>query len=424
MADLEQLFPEDFLWGASTSGHQVEGGNYDQWTIWELAHAKELAAGSEKRLSNLPDWPAIKAEASQPDNYISGKGVDHYHKYREDFAIVRKLNLNSLRFTVEWSRLEPEAGVWDEREVDHYHNYIAELKKQGIEPVLTLWHWTHPAWFEDRGGFGRKENLSFWMRFVQKVADEFGSEVRYILTVNEPNIYVVYREFNGNVHVPPQAPLPQRLLMFWRLIKAHKLAYRVLKRTNPALQISAAVQIGNNEVKPRKFTGKLAAWGVNKLNYFFYDRTRRYNDFIGFNYYFTVYFDGFKTKQPAKPLSDLGWYMEPGGVGEVATKLWLRYHKPVMVTENGLADDADEQRQWWLKETMIALVKAQNAGVKLIGYMHWSLLDNFEWSYGWWPHFGLVKVDREGGMKRIVRPSAVWWSKQLAAVQGRSKSSK
>jgi len=413
-----KLFPDEFLWGASTAGHQVEGGNYDQWTVWELAHATEMAKSADKRLGSLPAWQKFKAEAQTPANYISGKGVDHYHRFKEDFAIARKIGLNAFRFGIEWSRLEPEPGVWDQKEVDHYHNYIDEMHKAGLEPVLNLWHWTHPVWFEERGGFGRKENLSFWLKYVQKVADEFGTSVRYVITVNEPNIYVTYKDIN-KVNVPPEAPLPQRLLMLWRLVKAHKLAYRTLKRVNPDLQISAAVQMGASKLASEAgFLSKIVAWGADRFgNYLFYDRVKRQVDFVGFNFYFANYFKGTKLANPKSPVSDVGWYMEPGAIGEVIATVAKRYKKPIMITENGVADADDQYRQWWLKETTMALIKARQDGINIIGYMHWSLLDNFEWHQGWWPRFGLIKVDREHGMKRIVRPSAVWWSKQLAKIR-------
>ncbi len=419
-----QLFGDDFLWGASTAGHQVEGGNYDQWTVWELAHAKELADGVEKRMLALPEWQRIKIlpEAKTPENYISGKGVDHFHRYQEDFDILVDLGLNAFRFTLEWSRVEPEEGVWDKSAFDHYHNYIAELKKRGIEPVLNLWHWTHPVWFEDKGAFGKNANVGYFLKFASKVAEEFGDEVKYILTVNEPNIYITYPEWNAGVPVPPQAPLFMRIRMFFVLIKAHKLTYLIMKKANPELQISAAVQMANNVPKNDKFLSKIAVKVADKFgNYYFYDRTKRRIDFIGFNYYFTNYFDGAKISQPFEPKSDLGFYMEPNGIGEVATKLWLRYHKPIMITENGVADVKDEFRQWWIKETLLSLIKSRKAGVHLIGYMHWSLLDNFEWAFGWWPKFGLVHVDREKGMKRTVRPSAQWWAKQIEHLRSGSE---
>lgn len=147
------------------------------------------------------------------------------------------------------------------------------------------------------------------------------------------------------------------------------------------------------------------------------DRVVKHSDFIGFNYYFTDYYQGFKKVNPANPHNDLGWYMEPAGISDVIVNAWMRYRKPILITENGVADANDMHRQWWLEETMHALMVSRKAGVDLIGYMHWSLLDNFEWKYGWWPRFGLIKVDRERDMKRIVRPSAIWWSKVLKSIK-------
>lgn len=416
---MSDVFDDDFLWGASTSGHQVEGGNYDQWTVWEKAHAVELAESVEKRFRKLPPWQKIKTpeEAKQPENYIAGKGVDHFHRYKEDFEILKKLNLNSFRFTIEWSRLEPQEGVWDQSAVDHYHNYLAEMKKQGIEPVLNIWHWTQPVWFEELGGFAKKANIGYFLRFVQKIADEYGKDVKYVITINEPNIYVSYSEINGGMIVPPEASRLSRLVMFFNLVRAHRMSYLILKKHNPKLMIGAAVQMSNNLKKTDRLLSTLAVKVADKFgNYLFYDLTKRRVDFIGFNYYFTNYFDGHNIVMPEQPVNDMGWYMEPSGVGDVATKLWIRYKKPVIITENGLADDKDQHRQWWIKETMISLAKAQKAGVELLGYFHWSLLDNFEWIYGWWPKFGLVRVDRENGMKREIRPSAKWWAAQIKSL--------
>ena len=114
---------------------------------------------------------------------------------------------------------------------------------------------------------------------------------------------------------------------------------------------------------------------------------------------------------------DLGWYMEPATLSDVMVKLWLRYRKPIMITSTGVADSKDQYRQWWLGETMKAVVSARKAGADIFGYVHWSLLDNFEWHQGWWPKFGLIKIDRSRGMKRLVRPSAVWWAKTLAIIK-------
>jgi len=413
-------FPDDFLWGASTAGHQVEGGNYDQWTVWELAHANDLAKTAEKRLGWMPDWDKHKKAANDPENYVSGKGVDHYHRYKEDFDIVKQLNLNAFRFSIEWSRLEPEEGAWDRAAIDHYHNYIAELKKRGIEPVLNLWHWTSPVWFEEQGGFTKSSNIGYFLKFVTKIAEEFKDEVRYILTINEPNVYAANGYLIGEW--PPQKRAPIKAFkVFWNLKKTHKYSYRILKEQNPVFQIGIAHNMSNSQPKrPNNLLDKLVARAsAYGWNWWFLNRIRRHQDFVGFNYYMTNYYRGFKLSNPKHPTSDLGWYMEPKGIEQVINQTWKRYKKPIIVTENGVADTKDQYRQWWIKETMHALVRSRSSGVELIGYMHWSLLDNFEWAYGWWPQFGLVHVDREDGMKRTIRPSAKWWAAQLKLLQDR-----
>jgi beta-glucosidase len=414
----QKLFPDDFLWGASTAGHQVEGGNYDQWTVWELAHAAELAETAADRLRWMPDWLRFKAEAEKPSNYVSGKGVDHFSRYKEDFDILKKIGLNAFRFGIEWSRIEPERGVWDKKAIDHYHNYLHELKKRGIEPVINLWHWTHPVWFEELGGWTVSENLRHFERFVQKIADEFGQDVTYILTVNEPNNYMALSHLTGEW--PPQSRNPIKALWVFRnLAKAHNKAYDILKAANPDLMVGPATQFNNAMPKrPGHWLDTKVAKVVDYIwNWWFVNRIKGKIDFIGFNYYFTQYFQNFKQVNPPTPTNDLGWYMEPAGLAEIIAKTWLKYHKPIMITENGVADASDKYRQWWLKETMQALITSRKSGIDIIGYLHWSLLDNFEWKYGWWPKFGLVAVDRENDMKRTVRPSTVWWAKQLAVLK-------
>ena len=144
--DRKVTFPKDFYWGVSTASHQVEGGTENQWSVWELAHATELAKNAEStrpaelRLEDLPNWPEIKKRAKSPDNYVSGKGVDHYRRYKEDFDIAKKLHVNAFRFGIEWSRLEPKPGQWDEEAIEHYRDYINQLHARNIEPFLNIWH--------------------------------------------------------------------------------------------------------------------------------------------------------------------------------------------------------------------------------------------------------------------------------------------
>jgi beta-glucosidase len=410
--DIEHGFPKDFLWGASTASHQVEGGTHNQWSVWELANANDFAKTAKQRLGHLPVWPDIKKQAEDPNNYVSGRGVDHYNRYESDFDILKGLNFSAFRFGISWGRIEPEEGKWDQAEVDHYKQYIGELKKRGIEPVLNIWHWTFPTWFAEKGGFKHRKNLVFFDQYVKKIADEFGHDLKYIITINEPNVYASFSYLNGQW--PPQEKSALSFLsVFWNLAQAHKRAYKILKQNNPKLQIGIASQLANIQAKrPHNFFDEIATkWMRYFWNWWFLRRVRKHQDFVGLNYYFTDYYNGrFKRENPKLPINDLGWYMEPEGLYPLLLRTWARFKKPIIVTENGVADMNDEYRRWWIEETIVAMQRALSEGVKIKGYFHWSLLDNFEWAYGWWPKFGLVKVDRDHGMKREVRESAKWFA--------------
>lgn len=423
--DQQFKFPDDFLWGASTASHQVEGGTHNQWSEWELKNADELARTAQKNVGWVPVWPEIEKQATDPANYISGNGIEHYTRYHEDFDILQELGLNTFRFGIEWSRVQPTEDTWDEQAIRHYHDYIDELNRRGIEPVLTLWHWTMPTWFTDKGGLEKRRNLKYFDRYVQRMAKEYGTKVRYVITVNEPSIYASFGYQIGE-WVPQRKNLFVFLNVFYNLVLSHRRAYAILKAENADLQIGVAAQLAN--MQPRRphnlfdriSTKIMAYFG----NWWYLNRIHHTQDFVGFNYYFTNYYQGFRMKNPAEPLNDLGWYMEPYGKKHVLAELEKRYHKPILITEDGLADMNDKYRQWWLKESMRALEDTLNEGVNLVGYLHWSLLDNFEWKYGWWPKFGLVAVDREHDMKRTIRPSARWWAQYIRGYNSQNSSSK
>jgi beta-glucosidase len=413
------IFPKHFFWGASTAAHQVEGGNHNQWTVWELAHASESAQSAHRRLSWLPAWDNIKDQAEEPDNYVSGAGVEHYQRYKEDFDLLEELNLNAFRFSIEWSRLEPEEGKWDEQEIAHYKKYIAELRRRKIEPFINIWHWTVPVWFAEKGAFEKKENIKYFERFVKKVAEELCEDIEYVITLNEPNVYASFSYLTGE-WTPNVKNVMRFATVYWNLTRTHRRAYDILKKYRPGIQVGVAAQLANIQAKrPQSIRDEISTkWMRYFWNWWFLKRIRRHQDFIGLNYYFADYYQGFgKTKNPKVPLNDLGWYMEPEGIYPILLRTWARFKKPIFITENGLADSQDQYRRWWIEETIVAMEKALSEGVDLRGYMHWSLLDNFEWSSGWWPKFGLVEVDRAHGMKRTIRPSARWFASIIKKIQ-------
>jgi beta-glucosidase len=404
------IFPKNFYWGASTAAHQVEGGLHNDWTVWELAHAQELAKGAKHKLDWLNNWSDIKAQAEKPSNYVSGEGVDHYRRYKEDFDIVEKLNMNAFRFSIEWARLEPEEGQWDEGAVDHYRQYLKELRARDIDPFLNIWHWTVPVWFEEKGAFTKKANLQYFLRFVQKISDEYGADLNHIVTLNEPNVYSSLGYVVAN-RPPQEKNLWKGLVSYWNLAQVHRKAYTLLKAAHPHLQVGIAAQLGNIQAKrPQNLIDVIVTKAMRYgWNWWFLQRIRKHQDFVGINYYFTDYYQNFKPHNPKAPVNDLGWYMEPEGIYPILLRAWAHYKKPIFITENGVADTQDQYRRWWIEETVIAMERALSEGVDLRGYFHWSLLDNFEWESGYWPKFGLVEVDREHGMKRTIRPSAKWF---------------
>jgi beta-glucosidase len=413
------IFPKHFFWGASSAAHQIEGYTDNQWTVWELEHAHELARTAHRRLSWLPSWERVKSQSEEPENYVSGNGVDHYNRYEEDFDLLKQLNLNAFRFSIEWSRLEPEEGKWNQKEFAHYKSYILALRDRKIEPFLTLWHWTLPKWFVEKGGFEKRENVKYFTRFVKKVADQLISDVEYVITLNEANMYTSFGYILAEW--PPQRRSPWLAYKVYRnLIKAHKDSYDVLKKTKPGLQVGASPNLVNIQAKrPHNSIDNLTTQIMRRSwNWWFLNRIRNQQDFIGLNYYFTDYYTGLgKRINPSIPVNDMGFYMEPEGIYPILLRTWARFKKPIFITENGLADEKDQWRQWWIEETIVAMERALSEGVDIRGYLHWSLLDNFEWSTGWWPKFGLIAVDREHNMKRTIRPSARWFAKKLEDIQ-------
>ena len=400
-------FSKRFLWGAATAAHQVDGGLHNQWTVWELENARSLAAKAPYQFEDLDNWPQIKRQAMTPSSYVSGRAVDHYHRYEEDFQILQDLGLNTFRFGIEWARVEPEEGNWDTSEIDHYRKYLKSLKKAGITPVATLFHFTLPVWFAEMGGFEKRRNVKYFVRFATKIIDELGSELSWIITVNEPTVYVGESYMIGEW--PPNKT--GKLLgveVLRNLIYAHKQIYKITKN-DPKLKISMAHHVTTFYAGDDAWLSRASARVASYVgNDFTIKRVAKYSDFLAVNYYFSHRIYGYREHNPYETVNDLGWDMQPAMLEEVLVDLDERYDLPIMITENGLADADDSRRKWWIRESLEAMNRALGKSVKLIGYLHWSLLDNFEWDKGFWPQFGLVAVDRRT-MKRTVRSSARWY---------------
>lgn len=403
-------FPKKFLWGAATSAHQVEGGTHNQWTVWELENAKSKAAQAKFHFEDLESWSRIEKEASDPQNYVSEDSVDHYNRYEEDFDLLEKMNMNAFRFSIEWSRVEPEEGAWNVEAVEHYKKYAASLKKRGIEPVVTLFHFTLPVWFVNRGGFEKRSNTQYFVRFAEKMVRELGTSVRLVITLNEPEVYAHESYFGGNW--PPNVTSKWK---FWRVMNNLAYTHNKTAATIHAINRRYKVSISKNSCY---FYAGDDAWLSRKsagiMQYFqddyFLRKIAKSCDFLGVNFYFSNRVYGYRVHTPDNKVSDMGWDLSPGDIQYALERLHEKYHLPILITENGLADGEDTHRQWWITSTLIGMQKAMENGVKLEGYLHWSLLDNFEWDKGKWPRFGLVEVDYTT-LERHLRPSALWFGK-------------
>ncbi len=416
---MNNKFPDDFLWGAATSAYQVEGNNiYSDWWEWEQAGHTEP----------------------------SKDACDHYARYKGDFQLAKELGHNAHRLGVEWSRLEKEEGKWDNSEWDHYKDVIAELTRLSIEPVLTLHHFTIPLWLARQDGWANEKTPVLFSRFAAKAAKELGKNVRYWITINEPNILAFLAYFMG-IWPPGKKDFHEALLVLRNLLRGHVLSYKAIKENFNGNHTGGDVKVGT----------AMAVTAFHPCSYFsipdrlsVFARERLHNhsfinsaimgktlipglpkeklpckntvDFIGLNYYFRqfVRHDRSFVKKPlgdicslehhpeAGPATDMGWEIYPEGLYEVA-RSFRRYNLPLVVTENGLATKDDTVRQKYIKDHLVQLLKAINEGIPIKGYLHWSLLDNFEWAEGYSKKFGLVEVDFST-QKRTVRDSARYYS--------------
>lgn len=401
----ELKFPEGFLWGASTSAHQVEGGTKNQWTEWEKENAKRLA---EEAKTYWQPWQQERfPEMFESRNYVSGSACDHYNRYAEDFDIAKNLNNNAHRFGIEWSRIEPEEGKFDEKEVEHYRQVIHALKERGMEPFVCLWHWTNPVWLEEKGGCESSEFPKYFARYAKLMAEKLGDGVGFWLTINEPMSVIANCYMQGNW--PPQKKNPISAYRALKILsRAHKEAYKEIHAVNDGAKVGFAhicmyFDPRNKKSLLDKLAVKVAEYFSNKK---FINLTRGHNDFLALQYYFhnrISFFGGIDNRNES--VTDLGWEIYQEGIYHLLK--WMNsYGLPIYVTENGLADRDDKKRMAFIEDGLKWIHRAIEEGVPVKGYFHWSLLDNFEWDKGFWPRFGLVEIDY-ATMGRKVRKSAL-----------------
>ncbi len=367
----------------------MEGGNINNWSQWEKENAKWLTKKAGKYWEN---WQKKKfPEMFEEKNYISSRTCDHYHRFNEDFDLAKEMGHNAHRFSVEWSRIEPQKGKIDEKEIEHYREVVLALKKRGLEPFITLYHWTLPLWLSDAGGWLNPRSPYYFDRFVKIISEKLFDQVNFWITINEPNVYASNSYLRG-VWPPQKKSFFKYFKVLNNLAEAHRLAYKSLH----LIDLDCSVGISKNNVFFEKSFLYDYFW-----NKYFLKKISGKQDFIGLNYYFHHSF--FKKRK--LPKTDMGRGYYPKGIYHLLKDL-KKYKKPIYITENGLADKDDKQREKFIKEHLFWVYKAIKEGVDVGGYLYWSLLDNFEWDKGFWPRFGLIEVDYKT-FERRVRKSAL-----------------
>ncbi|GAA3349322.1 glycoside hydrolase family 1 protein [Amorphoplanes nipponensis] len=380
-------FPDDFLWGSATSAHQVEGGNTNNdW--WDFEHD-----------------PATAARES------SGDGIDHYHRYGEDFALLAALGHNAHRLSVEWSRIEPAPGEFSHAALGHYRRVLSALRDQGLTAFVTLHHFTLPRWFAARGGWLAPDAAAVFGRFSARVAATLGDLMPYVCTINEPQMVALHGYLEG--YHPPGLTNP----VLWRrageaLLAAHVAGVRAV-RAEAGSRVGLAVQL------PLLAPARDDAACRTLYEVMRHEIVDRYldnltgpdaGDWLGVQYYRRQWVDPaapalFAPPPPGTPTTQMGWAVHPDGLRQMLHRA-ARTGLPLVVTENGIATTDDTERVDYLRTHLAALARARAEGVDVRGYLHWSAFDNFEWSEGGRPRFGLVAVDRDHDFARTPKPSA------------------
>lgn len=407
------IFPANFLWGAATAAHQVEGNNLNS-DFWVMEH--------------VPG--GIFTEPS-------GDACDHYRLYRQDLQLLSELGLNSYRFSVEWARIEPEQGFFSRAILAHYRDVLETCHKFGITPMVTLHHFSSPRWLMQLGGWESPEVPQLFARYTEVVVRELGSLMPYICTINEANIGAVIRQMlaaaargEGRTQAPvgvestgeldPRAAWLQKVAQALNtspsrvkpflfadgevaqklIMEAHERARHIIKAIRPDIQVGITLALNDIQALPG---GEAQAQALRDEDFGTFLPACRDDDFIGVQNYSRrrVGAQGVLGPEEGVELTQMGYEFYPEALGNVVSMVAAETGKPVIVTENGVATADDSRRIAFIRQALTGLQTCIADGVDVRGYYHWSLLDNFEWTFGYRCTFGLLAVDRVTQQRRV-----------------------
>ena len=409
--------PENFLIGAATAAHQVEGNNIHS-DLWAMEHMKHTSFIE----------PSLDA-------------VDHYNRYEKDIKLMADAGLNAYRFSIEWARIEPEEGHFDSEAVDHYKAVIACCKKYGIEPFVTLHHFSSPKWLISKGGWEASTTPEDFAHYVRFIIGELGSELHYICTINEANMGIQVAAIaerykrqmmaqmqaaqsggnsaDGSVQVGinlqkmmegQKAAAAENLEVFGvekvenftsmrtregdlLILKAHELAKKEIKALYPDIKVGLTLSL--HDIQPQEDGMERAKkeWDEEFMHYLPYIKD---DDFLGVQNYTRslIGADGQLPNPDGAELTQMNYEFYPEALEYVLRKVAKDFHGDLYVTENGIATADDTRRVAFIDTALKGIVSCINDGLPVKSYFHWSLLDNFEWQKGYSMTFGLIAVDR------------------------------
>lgn len=414
-----EKFSPNFLLGAATAAHQVEGNNTnsDCWAMEQMEHTSYAE-------------PSLDA-------------VDHYHRYQEDIRLMAEAGLNAYRFSVEWARIEPEEGHFDEAETEHYLNVIRCCKEYGLEPVITLHHFSSPKWLIGKGGWEAESTVEDFARYVRYIIGKLGNELHYVCTINEANMgiqvaaiakrYMLQMQAqaaksqsaDGTVQVGinlekmmagQKAAAEENRKVFGVekvenftsmrtpegdkiVCRAHEAARAVIKELYPAIKVGLTLSL--HDIQPIAGGEQKASeeWNDEFTHYLPYIQN---DDFLGVQNYTRSLIgpEGSLPSPDGAELTQMNYEFYPEALEHVIRKTAEDFKGDLIVTENGIATSDDNRRIAFIEQALIGVQNCIRDGLPIKGYFHWSLLDNFEWQKGYSMTFGLISVDRKTQIRK------------------------
>jgi beta-glucosidase len=376
-------FPDGFQWGTATAAHQIEGGNVNN------------------------DWWAFEHDPESGCVEPSGDACDSFYRYPEDVALVAGLGLDFYRFSVEWSRIEPEEGEFSVAALDHYRRMAATCQEQGVVPMLTFHHFTHPRWLAAKGTWEAPDAPELFARFCERTTAHLGDLIGMAGTFNEPNV-VASMGWRHGLFPPRVRDRTRRDAVNRSMVDAHRRAVEAIRSGPGDFPVGLTVSMTDYQCQPG---GEEWVERLRRPSEDVFLEATEGDDFIGVQTYtrLRVGPDGALPAEEGVPVTQMGYEFYPEALEGTIRRAWTKTGGlPVLVTENGVGTTDDRDRIEYITRALAGVRRCLDDRIDVRGYTCWSLLDNFEWILGYGPTFGLVEVDRRT-FERKPKPSAAWF---------------